>query len=117
MPKYWRSEVRQSAGVTDALYIYSLRNDHSRAIRVHGCSACSSGALGTTGLHILRERNGKFIPVYFSGSTLAANVTASPPVPFLLLPGERIAAWFDKPAATTDILQLVAFGEYVEVLD
>jgi hypothetical protein len=116
MSRYWYAEVRQSAGSAGVVSIYSHVNDHSRAIKVLSCTAKSSGAVAAVGVSLHRDRAGKSIPVYLNTETLTANETTTAPMPFLLLPGERIKATFSSTAAATDVLEFVAFGEYVEVL-
>ena len=117
MPRYWISEVRQSAGSASAVTIYSLRNDHHHAILIKNCTAKSSGVVSTEGVTFFRDRNGKTIPVHHDKAALTANETTSILRPFLLLPGERIGCTFDACAAATDVLDLVAFGEHGPVME
>lgn len=117
MPRYWSSEVRQSAESASAVTIYSARNEHHHAILIKNCTAKSSGAVSTEGVSIFRDRNGKNIPVYHDKAALTAGETTSVPKSFLLLPGERIGVTFDACAAATDVLELVAFGEHGPVME
>jgi hypothetical protein len=117
MPRYWSSEVRQTAGSAAAITIYSARNEHQHSILIKSCTAKSSGAVSTEGVSIFRDRNGKNIPVYHDKAALTAAETTSIPRPFLLLPGERIGVTFDACAAATDVLELVAFGEHGPVME
>jgi len=118
MSPYWIAEVKQTAGSTSATSIYSRVNDRAHAIKVISCTAASSGAVNTNGIRFYRERSGKLLPVHKPAvATVATGVTVTVSRPFLLLPGERICAVFDTPNAATDVLELVAYGEYVDVID
>jgi len=116
MPRYWIDEVQQMAMDAGVVSIYSRYNDRSSPIKVFTCIACSSGAVAAVGVSFYRDRAGKDIPVFFDDLDMAANETVHVPQPFLLRPGERIKVTFSSTAAATDILQLVAYGEYVKGL-
>jgi len=117
MPRYWFEDVKDMAMSAGVVTIYSRYNDRASPIKIISCIAASSGAVAAVGISFDRERAGKTIPVFMDTLSYTANETVSVPCPFLLRPGERIAVTFSSTAAATDLLQLVAYGEYVKEID
>lgn len=115
MPKYYHDESRQAAGSTSAVTIYLEPNDHERAILVFNCVAQCSGVVSSAGITIFKSRGGRTTPIFHAHAAQVANETCNAPMPFLLLPGEKIGATFDAPAASTNQLYLAADGEYVHL--
>jgi hypothetical protein len=112
--RYWIDEVQQMAMSAGVVSIYSRYNDSDKPIRIFSCLAVSSGVIAAIGILFYRERAGKEIPVFFDDLDYTANETVHVPKHFVLRPGERIKVTFSSTAAATDILQLVAYGEYIE---
>ena len=117
MPRYWMDDVKISAMSVGVVTIYSKYNERSSPIKVFTCIASSSGVVANVGIFFYRERAGDSIPVFADTLSYTANETAHVPQSFMLRPGERIRVTFSSTAAVTDILQLVAYGEYVKEID
>lgn len=117
MPRYWLEDVKEMAMSVGVVTIYSRYNDRSSPIKILSCIASSSGVIAAVGIFFYRERAGVSIPVFADTLSYTADETVSVPQVFLLRPGERIKVVFSSTAAATDVLQLVAYGEFVKEID
>jgi hypothetical protein len=108
---YWTDHVKIAAGSTSATSLLSKANDTGRSIKVIHCIACSSGAVSTEGISFYRVMNEDESPLYHDKAALTAKEVSVCQVPFILNPEECIKVTFDKPAAVTDLLELVVAGE------
>lgn len=108
---YWYDHVRKASGTTDATSIISKKNDTGQPIKIISCIASSSGAVSTEGISFFTVKNDESIPIHHDKAALTAKETCACQVHFILQADESIKVTFDKPAAATDVLELIISGE------
>lgn len=107
----WRSKTREGAEAAASQYIYSDRVLPGHHVRVKRITALNESNATANYVKFGIDANGTKEVIHSVAGAIAAAITTSLEVTFLLSEGERIFAYFDAPVAAGDVLYLLVLGE------